>query len=56
MSVKETADYLNMSATWVYREAPRSGLARYKFGRGRNAKIRFKMSEVKSWVSQQRLE
>ncbi|MFC6067061.1 helix-turn-helix domain-containing protein [Streptomyces ochraceiscleroticus] len=56
MSVKETAEYLNMSVTWVYREAPKLGMAPYKFGRGRNAKVQFKLSEVKAWAMQQRLE
>ncbi|RZD54573.1 hypothetical protein C0Q59_30350 [Streptomyces albidoflavus] len=56
MSVKETAEYLNVSVTWMYREAARAGIARYKFGKGRNAKIRFKTSEVNAWVRQQRLE
>ncbi|MGW1279278.1 helix-turn-helix domain-containing protein [Streptomyces tsukubensis] len=55
MDVKETAEYLNMSVTWVYKEAPRSGLTPYKFGRGRNAKIQFKVSEVQGWVRQQKL-
>lgn len=56
MSVKETAEYLNMSVTWVYREAPKLGMAPYKFGRGRNAKVQFRLSEVKAWAMQQRLE
>ncbi|MGK4579581.1 helix-turn-helix domain-containing protein [Kitasatospora sp. HPMI-4] len=55
MSVKETAEYLNMSVPWVYREAPRVGLAPYRFGHGRNAKLQFKVSEVQAWVKQQRL-
>ncbi|MGV9314565.1 helix-turn-helix domain-containing protein [Streptomyces sp. NPDC003691] len=55
MDVKETAEYLNMSVTWVYKEAPRAGLTPYKFGRGRNAKIQFKVSEVQVWVRQQKL-
>lgn len=55
MSVKQTAEYLNMSATWVYREALRVGLVPYRFGAGRNAKLQFKVSEVQTWVRQQRL-
>ncbi|WP_338693734.1 helix-turn-helix domain-containing protein [Streptomyces sp. Q6] len=55
MDVKETAEYLNMSVSWVYRDAPVLGLVPYKFGRGRNAKIQFRVSEVKAWVRQQRL-
>lgn len=54
MGVRETAEYLNMSVQWVYREAPHVGLAPYKFGRGRNAKIQFKVSEVQAWVRQRR--
>jgi hypothetical protein len=55
MSVKQTAVYLNMSVAWVYREATRVGLVPYRFGSGRNAKLQFKVSEVQSWVRQQRL-
>ncbi|MFE4359892.1 MULTISPECIES: AlpA family transcriptional regulator [Streptomycetaceae] len=55
MSVKQTAEYLNMSVAWVYRDAPRVGLVPYRFGGGRNAKLQFKVSEVHAWVRQQRL-
>ena len=54
MSVKQTAEYLNMSVAWVYRKA-RVGLVPYRFGAGRNAKLQFKVSEVQTWVRQQRL-
>jgi hypothetical protein len=55
MDVRETAAFLNMSVQWVYREGPRVGLVPYKFGRGANAKIQFKVSEVQAWVKQQRV-
>ncbi|MET8210438.1 helix-turn-helix domain-containing protein [Streptomyces sp. NPDC005373] len=55
MDAKQTAEYLNMSLTWVYRDAPRLGLAVYKFGAGRNAKLQFKVSDVDAWARQQRL-
>ncbi len=55
MDTKQTAEYLNMSVTWVYRDAPRLGLAAYKFGTGRNAKLQFKVSDVDAWARQQRL-
>ncbi|MFD7552027.1 helix-turn-helix domain-containing protein [Streptomyces sp. NPDC059816] len=55
MDVKQTAEYLNMSVTWVYKEAPRVGLTPYKFGRGRNAKIQFRSSEVQAWIKQQKI-
>ncbi|MFD7496193.1 hypothetical protein ACFV8T_28035 [Streptomyces sp. NPDC059832] len=44
-----------MSISWVYRDAPALGLVSYKCGRGRNAKIQFKASEVAAWVRQQKL-
>ncbi|MGW7120168.1 helix-turn-helix domain-containing protein [Streptomyces sp. NPDC054901] len=56
MDVRETAQYLNTSVQWVYREAPRAGLAVYRFGTGRNAKIQFKVSEVHAWIKQQRVD
>ncbi|MET9566842.1 helix-turn-helix domain-containing protein [Streptomyces tauricus] len=54
MSVRETAKYINMSASWVYKSGRRSGLVSYRFGRGSNAKIQFKESEVKAWMRQRR--
>jgi excisionase family DNA binding protein len=54
MSVKEVAEYLNVSISWIYRSATHSGLVPYRFGNGANAKIRFKASEVEAWVKQQR--
>lgn len=55
MTAKETAEYLNMSVPWVYREAARAGLVPYRFGYGRNAKLQFKVTEVQGWVKQQRV-
>ncbi|MEU7723631.1 helix-turn-helix domain-containing protein [Streptomyces tibetensis] len=55
MDVPETAEYLNVSISWLYKNAARSGLAIYRFGTGPNAKIRFKVSEVEAWVKQQRV-
>jgi excisionase family DNA binding protein len=55
MNVKETADYLNVSVSWLYKNAARSGLVMYRFGIGVNSKIRFKVSEVEAWVKQQRI-
>ncbi|MFI8489339.1 MULTISPECIES: helix-turn-helix domain-containing protein [Streptomyces] len=54
MGVKETAEYLNVSTSWLYKNSVRSGLVTYRFGVGVNAKIRFKVSEVEAWVKQQR--
>ncbi|MFF3412499.1 helix-turn-helix domain-containing protein [Streptomyces sp. NPDC002742] len=55
MGVREAAEYLDVSVAWLYRNATRSGLIAYKFGVGRNAKIRFKISEVETWVKQQKV-
>ncbi|MFD6915781.1 helix-turn-helix transcriptional regulator [Streptomyces virginiae] len=55
MTAKELAEHLNMSLVWVYRDAARSGLTPYKFGTGRNAKIHFMVSEVQTWIAQQKL-
>ncbi|MFF1793823.1 helix-turn-helix domain-containing protein [Kitasatospora sp. NPDC058263] len=55
MDAKQTAEYLNMSLSWVYREAAQVGLVGYRFGLGRNAKIQFKVSEVQAWIRQQRI-
>ncbi|MEV5879650.1 helix-turn-helix domain-containing protein [Streptomyces sp. NPDC052101] len=53
MSVREVAKYLNVSTSWIYRNAARSGLTPYRFGAGTNAKIRFRASEIEAWVRQQ---
>ncbi len=55
MDARETAEYLNVSISWLYKNSVRSGLATYRFGTGPNAKIRFKVSEVEAWVKQQRV-
>ncbi|WP_224304233.1 helix-turn-helix domain-containing protein [Streptomyces olivaceus] len=55
MNVKETAAYLGVSVSWLYKNAARSGLVMYRFGVGVNSKIRFNVSEVESWVKQQRV-
>ncbi|MFD6327775.1 helix-turn-helix domain-containing protein [Streptomyces sp. NPDC058442] len=55
MDIKETAEYLNVSVSWMYKNAKHSGLVIYRFGAGANSKIRFKESEVESWVKQQRV-
>ncbi|MFF6880066.1 helix-turn-helix domain-containing protein [Streptomyces sp. NPDC012474] len=54
MDIRETAEFLNVSISWLYKNSTRSGLAFYRFGTGPNAKIRFKVSEVEAWVKQQR--
>ncbi|WP_407697234.1 helix-turn-helix domain-containing protein [Streptomyces kebangsaanensis] len=55
ISAQETAELLNMSVTWVYRDAVRCGLTPYKLGSGRNAKIQFKRSDVLKWLEQRRV-
>ncbi|WP_424852494.1 helix-turn-helix domain-containing protein [Streptomyces sp. SAI-170] len=55
MDVRETAEYLNVSVSWLYKNSARSGLVAYRFGAGSNAKIRFKTSEVEAWAMQQRV-
>ncbi|MFK0283082.1 helix-turn-helix domain-containing protein [Streptomyces sp. NPDC090499] len=54
MTIQETAEYLNVSTSWIYRNATRSGLTPYRFAAGTNAKIRFRVSEVEAWIRQQR--
>ena len=55
MDAQQTAQFLNMSLTWIYRDAPRCGLKGYKLGGGRNAKLQFKTAEVIKWLEQQRM-
>lgn len=55
MNVREAAEYLNVSVSWLYKNAARSGLAIYRFGAGENSKIRFEVSEIEAWVKQQRV-
>ncbi|WP_399185546.1 helix-turn-helix domain-containing protein [Streptomyces sp. TLI_185] len=56
MNVRETAGYLGVSASWLYKNAARQGIPVYRFGVGSNAKIRFKLSEAESWARQQRVD
>ncbi|MFJ3026542.1 hypothetical protein ACIPH4_37100 [Streptomyces tendae] len=55
MNAKQTAEYLNVFLTWVYRDAPKLGLAPYKFGAGRSAKLQFKTTDVQARATQQKL-
>ncbi|MET8495902.1 helix-turn-helix domain-containing protein [Streptomyces microflavus] len=56
MDTGEVAAMLNMSTSWVYKEASKLGLKGYKFGRGRNAKVLYKKAEVCKWLEQQRIQ
>ncbi|MFF9194253.1 hypothetical protein ACF09L_03510 [Streptomyces sp. NPDC014779] len=49
MDTSAVATMLNMSTSWVNREASKLGLKGYKLGRGRNAKVVFK------WLEQQKV-
>ncbi|MEU6944444.1 helix-turn-helix domain-containing protein [Streptomyces sp. NPDC046316] len=55
MDTSEVATMLNMSTSWVYREASKLGLRGYKLGRGRNAKVLYKRNEVFKWLEQQKV-
>ncbi|MFE6227795.1 helix-turn-helix domain-containing protein [Streptomyces sp. NPDC057854] len=55
MDTAEVAAMLNMSTSWVYREASKLGLKGYKLGRGRNAKVLYKRSEIFKWLEQQKI-
>ncbi|MEU4486596.1 MULTISPECIES: helix-turn-helix domain-containing protein [Streptomyces] len=55
MDTSEVAAMLNMSTSWMYKEAAKLGLRGYKLGRGRNAKVLYKRSEVFRWLEQQRI-
>ncbi|MFJ8399151.1 helix-turn-helix domain-containing protein [Streptomyces microflavus] len=55
INTSEVAMLLNMSTSWVYREASKLGLKGYKLGRGRNAKILYKKTEVHKWLEQQKM-
>ncbi|MDV9196418.1 helix-turn-helix domain-containing protein [Streptomyces sp. NPDC059832] len=55
MDTAEVATMLNMSVSWVYKEAAKLGLKGYKLGRGRNAKVLYKRTEVFKWLEQQKI-
>ncbi|MFJ4322811.1 helix-turn-helix domain-containing protein [Streptomyces tricolor] len=55
MDTSEVAAMLNMSTSWVYREASKLGLKGYKLGRGRNAKVLYKRAEIFKWLEQQKI-
>jgi transposase len=55
MDTSEVAAMLNMSTSWVYREASKLGLKGYKLGRGRNAKVLYKRVEIFKWLEQQKI-
>ncbi|MEV5187256.1 helix-turn-helix domain-containing protein [Streptomyces werraensis] len=51
----EVAAMLNMSTSWVYREASKLGLKGYKLGRGRNAKVLYTRAEISKWLERQKI-
>ncbi|MFJ6836841.1 helix-turn-helix domain-containing protein [Streptomyces sp. NPDC091209] len=55
MDTAEVAAMLNMSTSWVYREASKLGLKGYKLGRGRNSKVLYKRAEIFKWLEQQKV-
>ncbi|MFJ9899648.1 helix-turn-helix domain-containing protein [Streptomyces sp. NPDC091280] len=55
MDTSDVAAMLNMSTSWVYREASKLGLKGYKLGRGRNAKVLYKKADVFKWLEQQKI-
>ncbi|GAA2244697.1 hypothetical protein GCM10010232_34740 [Streptomyces amakusaensis] len=55
MDTSEVAMMLNMSTSWVYREASKLGLKGYKLGRGRNAKVLYKRTDIFKWLEQQKI-
>ncbi|MFE9408011.1 helix-turn-helix domain-containing protein [Streptomyces sp. NPDC006704] len=55
VDTSEVATMLNMSTSWVYKEASKLGLKGYKLGRGRNAKVLYKVSEILKWLEQQKI-
>ncbi|MFI6851072.1 hypothetical protein [Streptomyces sp. NPDC050416] len=44
-----------MSTSWVCGEASKLGLKGYKLGRGRNAKVLYKKTDVFKWLEQQKI-
>ncbi|MBC3989713.1 helix-turn-helix domain-containing protein [Streptomyces sp. AC563] len=56
MSVKQVAELLNVSTSWIYKNAVHCGLPLYKFGSGRNAKIQINVSEIQAWIEQQKID
>ncbi|MGW2836413.1 helix-turn-helix domain-containing protein [Streptomyces sp. NPDC001493] len=55
MDTPEVATMLDMSTSWVYREASKLGLKGYKLGRGRNAKVLYERAEILKWLEQQKV-
>ncbi|GGW97444.1 hypothetical protein GCM10010383_29160 [Streptomyces lomondensis] len=55
IDTSEVARLLSMSTSWVYREASKLGLKGYKLGRGRNAKVLYKKTDVLKWLEQQKI-
>jgi excisionase family DNA binding protein len=55
IDTSEVARLLSMSTSWVYREASKLGLKGYKLGRGRNATVLYKKTDVLKWLEQQKI-
>lgn len=55
METSEVAAMLSMSTSWAYREPSKLGLKGYQLGRGKNAKVLYKRTEVFKWLEQQKI-
>lgn len=49
ISQQEAADYLHKPVSWLYHEARKHGIPRYKIG----AQWRYRLVELDAWIDQQ---
>ncbi len=49
ISQREAADYLGKPTSWLYHEARKHGIPRYKIG----AQWRYRLVELDAWIDQQ---
>lgn len=54
LSVKQAAEYLNMSAKWVYRNY--KSLPHVPIGGGEKPRIKFRRCDLDAWVKRHRIQ
>lgn len=52
ISEKELSELTGLARTWFQQaRCRREGIPYYKFGEGRNAPVRYKLSDVEDWIN-----
>ena len=55
LTVKDLSEYLKVSVTTIYRKVDNNTIPHFKINDGEKAGIRFKKTEIDSWIISQKV-